>query len=135
MIIIMIMMIIISVLVLVDNPPSDGVTIKTLLFGEAKPLSHIQLKMMNPSTNLENDVNGNGSNDYEAATSGRGGGATQAHPGRYNFTAEIYEEGRKRNRWLREENKALMECYIASEPQKQGYRKHLLAIWRSRHFF
>ena len=27
-----------------------------------------------------------------------------------------------------------MECYIASEPQKRGYRKRLFAIWRSRHF-
>ena len=27
-----------------------------------------------------------------------------------------------------------MECYIASEPQKRGYRKRLLANWRSRHF-
>ena len=91
--------------------------------------------MMNPNTNLKNDVNGSGSNDCEAGTSGRGGGATQAHPGRCHATAEIYQGGRKRNRWSREENKALMECYIASEPQKRGYRKRLLAIWRSRHFF
>ena len=52
--------------------------------------------MMNPNTNLENDVNWSGSNDCEAATSRRGGVATQAHPGRYHATAEIYEGGRKR---------------------------------------
>eukprot|EP00795_Rhopilema_esculentum_P002131 gene2130-biopygen11212 len=79
----------------------------------------------------ENDVNGSGSTG-EAVASGRGGGATQASLGRYHATAESTVGSRTRNQWTREDNRTVMECYVASEPNKRGYRKRMVNIWRSR---
>eukprot|EP00795_Rhopilema_esculentum_P003281 gene3280-biopygen1499 len=87
--------------------------------------------MINSENNIENDVNGSGSTG-EAVASGRGGGATQASLGRYHATAESTVGSRTRNQWTREDNRTVMECYVASEPNKRGYRKRMVNIWRSR---
>ena len=87
--------------------------------------------MINSENNTEKDVNGSGS-PGEAVASGRGGGATQACLGRYHATAESTVWSRARKQWTREDNRTVMECYFASEPNKRGYRKRMVNIWRSR---
>ena len=85
--------------------------------------------MINSENNTENDVNGSGSTG-EAVASGRGGGATQACLGRYHATAESTVWSRTRKEWTREDNRTEMECYFASEPNKRGYRKRMVNIWK-----
>ena len=87
--------------------------------------------MINSENNTENDVNGSGSAG-ETVASGRGGGATQACLGRYHATAESTVWSRARKQWTREDNRTVMECYFTSEPNKRGYRKRMVNIWRSR---
>ena len=53
----------------------------------------------------------------------------QRQPGRHPATAELR---RKRLGWLKEVIKRLFECYIRSEPDRRGYRKRLLDLWKAR---
>ena len=35
----------------------------------------------------------------------------------------------KRRKWTSQESKIVMECYLLSEPEIRGYRKHMLSLW------
>ena len=39
---------------------------------------------------------------------------------------------RKREKWTKEENRVVWECYLRSEPKKRGYRKRMHAIWKEK---
>ena len=34
----------------------------------------------------------------------------------------------KRRKWISQENKIVMECYLLSEPKIRGYRKRMLSL-------
>ena len=47
-------------------------------------------------------------------------------------TAELLEEHqdeRQRKKWLPDDNKAVMECYLKADPSKRGYRQRMYQIW------
>ena len=54
---------------------------------------------------------------------------SSAGPDRHPATAE---QRQKRLGWSKEDNKRLFECYIRSEPERRGYRKRLLDLWKAR---
>ena len=55
----------------------------------------------------------------------------QRRPGRHQATARI---GLKK-KWSREEIMLVMECYYKSVPNRRGYRKRMLDIWREKGMF
>ena len=75
-----------------------------------------------------NDVKGTGACS-EGVASSRCPVDQQRRPGRHPATAE---QRQKRLRWSKEDNKRLFECYIRSKPERRGYRKRLLALWKAR---
>ena len=74
------------------------------------------------NTNCSN----NGVNANEASSnsvsSGRCTIEPQYGPGRHQATARI--------KWSKEINKIMMRCFYKSEPNKRGYRKRILEIWK-----
>ena len=64
----------------------------------------------------------------EGVASGRCPVDQQRRPGCHPATAE---QRQKRLGWSKEDNKRLFECYIRSEPERQGYRKRLLDLWKA----
>ena len=82
----------------------------------------IKIKINNNSIN---GVNGTGTNS-EGVAPGRYSVEWQRRPGRHPVTAKQ----RKILVWSKEDNKVLFECYIRGEPERRGYRKRLLFLWR-----
>ena len=41
----------------------------------------------------------------------------------------------KRRKWISQENKIVMECYLLSEPKIRGYRKCMLRLWLQKGIF
>ena len=86
--------------------------------------------MMNQNT----DTNPNGVNDRTGSASQLSPGsdpvADQAGLGRHLTTGSS-----TRRSYTREENKAVLACYYASQPEKRGYRKRMLNIWQERGYF
>ena len=74
-----------------------------------------------------NNVNRNGA-FREGVASRRCPVDQQRRPGCHPATAE---QRQKRLRWSKEDNKWLFECYIRSEPERQGYRTRLLDLWKA----
>ena len=52
----------------------------------------------------------------------------QHRPGRHPATAELRQ---RRLGWTKEDNKRLFECYARSKPERRGYRKRLLDLWKA----
>ena len=75
-----------------------------------------------------NDTHGTGA-CRKSVASGRCPVDQQRRPGRHPATAE---QRQKRLGWSKEDNKRLFECYIRSEPERRGYRKRLLDLWKAR---
>ena len=74
----------------------------------------------------ENGVNEYGIND-EVVSPGRCPADQQRRPGRNPTTA-----GTRRKKWTQVENEVAMECYLRSEPEKRGYRKRVVELWRQK---
>ena len=101
-----------------DNPKATRVRVTTTSFDGTM-------------TNIEfhtNDVNGTGACS-EGVASGRYPVDQQRMPARHPATAE---QRQKRLGWSKVDNKRLFECYIRSEPDRRGYRKRLLDLWKAR---
>ena len=41
----------------------------------------------------------------------------------------------KRRKWISQENKIVMECYLLNEPKIRGYRKCMLSLWLQKGMF
>ena len=41
----------------------------------------------------------------------------------------------KRRKWISQENKIVIECYLLSEPKIRGYRKRMLSLWLQKGMF
>ena len=41
----------------------------------------------------------------------------------------------KRRKWTSQENKIVVECYLSSEPEIKGYKKHMLSLWLQKGMF
>ena len=41
----------------------------------------------------------------------------------------------KRRKWISQENKIVMECYLLSDPKIRGYRKRMLSLWLQKGMF
>ena len=65
----------------------------------------------------------------EGVASGRCPVDQQRRPGHHPATVE---QRQKRLGWSKEDNKCLFESYIRSEPERRGYRKILLDLWKAR---
>ena len=101
-----------------NNPKATRVRVTTTSFDER--MSNIEFHT--------NDVNGTGACSQGVA-SGRCPVDQQHRPGRHPATGE---QRQKRLGWSKEDNKRLFECYIRSEPERKGYRKRLLNLWKAR---
>ena len=76
-------------LALVGNPPSDGVTIKTLVGSNCKlQLIFYMMQKMSSTENENNGVNGTGSSSGEGVSLGRSSTVEQRGPGRQQATAQ-----------------------------------------------
>ena len=64
----------------------------------------------------------------EGVASGRCPVDQQHRPGRHPATDE---QRQKRLGWTKEDNKRLFECYARSKPERRGYRKRLLDLWKA----
>ena len=79
-------------------------------------LTYVMISMS--ASDMSNGVNGTGIFD-EGASPGRVARGQQPAPGRYPATAAQANGPRKgRTKWLVEENRALMECYFKSIPER-----------------
>ena len=101
-----------------NNPKAPRVRITIISFDEK--LSNIEFHT--------NDVNGTGACS-EGVASSRCPVDHQPRPGRHPATAE---QRQKRLGWSKADNKRLLEYYIRSEPERRGYRKRLLDLWKAR---
>ena len=65
----------------------------------------------------------------------------QALLGRQSVTATLQNDVRERscgnarrkrnkNKWTKEENRKVWECYLRSKPEERGYRKRMHALWK-----
>ena len=54
----------------------------------------------------------------------------QCRPGRYPATVGV-----TRKRWTQRENEKVMECYLRSQPEKRGYRRRMINIWKGNDMF
>ena len=54
----------------------------------------------------------------------------QRRPGRYPATVGV-----TRRKWTQRENEKVMECYLRSQPEKRGYRKRMINIWKDNDMF
>ena len=100
-----------------NNPNATRVRVTTTSFDER--MSNIELHT--------NNVNRTGAGS-EGDTSGRCPVEQQCRPGRHPATAE---QRQKRLEWSKEDNKRLFECHIRSEPERRGYRKRLVDLWKT----
>ena len=41
----------------------------------------------------------------------------------------------KRRKWISQDNKIVIECYLFSEPKIRGYRKGMLSLWLQKGMF
>ena len=41
----------------------------------------------------------------------------------------------KRRKWISQENKIVMECYLLSDSKVRRYRKHMLSLWLQKGMF
>ena len=101
-----------------NSPKATRVKVTTTSFDER--MSNIEFHT--------NDVNGAGACS-KGVVFGRCPVDQQRRPGRHPFTAE---QRQKRLGWSKEDNKRLFECYIRSDPERRGYRKRLLDLWKAR---
>ena len=76
---------------------------------------------------LNNNVNGTGINDDEGASFGRCPVDEQRRPGRHQATA--------RQKWSKTLNRLVMYCKFKSEPNRRGYRKRMMDVWRDKGVF
>ena len=91
--------------------------------------SHTYAMISMSISDMSNGVNGNGVFD-EGPSLGRVAGGQQPASGRYPPTAAQESGSRKEIRkWSFEENRALMDCYFKSIPEKRGYRQRMLRLW------
>ena len=74
-----------------------------------------------------NNVNGTGINNDEGASFGRCPVDEQRRPGRHQATA--------RQKWSKTINRLVMYCKLKSEPNRRGYRKRMMEIWRDKGVF
>ena len=89
--------------------------------------SYVMITMS--TLDMSNSINGTGVFDKGASPS-RVAGGKQPAPGRYPAAAAQESGSRQgRRKWSVEENKALMECYFKSIPEKRGYRQRMLRLW------
>ena len=100
-----------------NNPKATRARVTTTSFDER--MSNIEFHT--------NDVNGTSCS--EGVASGRCAVDQQRRPGSHPATAE---QRQKRLGWSKEDKKRLFECYITSEPERRGYRKRLLDLWKAR---
>ena len=73
---------------------------------------------------VTNDVNGS-----RGPSSGRS--SRQDNIGRHHANPVIS----KRRKWISQENKIVMECYLLSDPKIRGYRKRMLSLWLQKGMF
>ena len=87
--------------------------------------------MMSNKNNQINDVNGSGSTNGEAVTSGRDCVTEQAQPDRHSATATT----RRRRKWSKADNEIVVESYLKSNPDVRGYGARMLKIWNDKVMF
>ena len=82
--------------------------------------------------NTNNEENPNGVNERTSNSSqlspGSGGVRNQACHGRHH-APETTSGSSKRRMYSREDNRNILRCYFASEPDRKGYRKRMKEIW------
>ena len=80
-----------------------------------------------------NEIETNGVNGSRLADQGPSSGRCYRHGniGRHHANPVIS----KRRKWTSQKNKSVMECYIMSELNIRGYRKHMLSLWLQRGMF
>ena len=101
-----------------NNPKATRVRVTTTSFDER--MSNIEFHT--------NDVNGTGACS-EGVASGRCPVDQLPKTCRHPATAE---QRQTRLGWSKEDNKRSFECYMRSEPERRGYRKRLLDLWKAR---
>ena len=69
-----------------------------------------------------NDVNGSQFTE-QGPSSGRC--SRQGNIGCHHHANPVISTRRK---WISQENKIIMECYLLNEPKIRGYRKHMLSL-------
>ena len=99
------------------NPKATHVRVTTTSYDER--MSNIEFH--------PNDVNETRAFS-EGVASGRCPVDQQHRPGRHPATAELRQ---RRLGWTKEDNKRLFECYARSKPERRGYRKRLLDLWKA----
>ena len=75
-----------------------------------------------------NDVNGSRLAEQGSST---GRCSRQENIGRHHANPVIT----KRQKWTRQENKIVMECYLLNEPRIRGYRKRMSSLWLQKGMF
>ena len=80
------------------------------------------------------NIDDNGVNESAAVSEGLSPGRCpveqQRRPGRYPATVGV-----TRRKWTQRENEKVMECYLRSQPEKRGYRKRMINIWKDNDMF
>ena len=116
---------------LVGNPPSDGVTRKTLVVVQPKFTSPIISEMLNQNSG-DNGVNRTGPL-REGSSPGRCSLVRQRGPGRHPATV--------RTKWSKTVNMIVMECFFRSRPFDdegkpiRGYRQRMMQEWKKHGVF
>ena len=79
---------------------------------------------MSIDNSSNNNVNGTGINNGEGASFSSCPVDEQRRPGRHQATA--------RQKWSKAINRLVMYCKFKSEPNRRGYRKRMMEIWRDK---
>ena len=87
--------------------------------------------MMSNKNNQVNNVNGSGSTNCEAVTSGMDCVTEQAQADRHSATAKT----RRRRKWSKADNEIVVECYLKSNPDVRGYGARMLKVWTDKGMF
>ena len=83
---------------------------------------------MSSNEKQTNDLNGSRLAEQGSSSSRC---SRQGNIGRYHANPVIS----KRRKWISQENKIVMECYLLSEPKIRGYRKRMLSLWLQKGMF
>ena len=75
-----------------------------------------------------NDVNGSRLTEQESSSSRC---SRHGNIGRHHANPVIS----MRRKWISQENRIVMECYLLSEPKIRGYRKRMLSLWLQKGMF
>ena len=80
-----------------------------------------------------NEIETNGVNGCRLAEQGPSSGRCyrQGNIGLHHANSVIS----KRRKWISQENKIVIDCYLLSEPKIRGYRKRMLSLWLQKRMF